>query len=282
MTESADRFSVRFWGVRGSIPSPGPTTVRFGGNTSCTEVWCGDSLFVLDAGSGLRPLGAALNRRKRPITGRIFLAHLHWDHIQGIPFFSTAYMPGNQFEIYGCRRDGISLRENLIGQMTHPNFPVPITVMQSKVEFHEIGLGDTLTFDDVTVRTAQLNHPGGSMGCRIEYRGRALAYCTDHEHESDRKLHPGLEELARGADVLIYDATYTADEYPAKMGWGHSTWEVGCESAVALGVKRLVIFHHDPEHADDDLDVIEAAAAEVLPGTCLAREGLEIDIFGIR
>jgi len=244
-------------------------------------VWCGDKLFILDAGSGLRQLGVALNKRQQQITGRIFLTHLHWDHIQGIPFFSTAYMPGNRFQIVGCRRDGISLRENLIGQMTHPNFPVPITVMQSKIEFVEVDIGDALDFDDVTVRTAPLNHPGGAMGYRIEYAGHAVAYCTDHEHEQDRQLHPGLEALARDADVLIYDATYTDEEYPPKVGWGHSTWQVACDSAEALGVKQLVIFHHDPEHVDDDLDVIEAAAAERRPGTCLAREGLELDVLGI-
>ncbi len=279
MTDSSERFSVRFWGVRGSIPSPGPDTVRFGGNTSCTEVWCGETLFILDAGSGLRSLGLSLNTGKLPLTGHVFLSHLHWDHIQGIPFFSTAYIPGNRFTIYGSKRDGISLRENLIGQMTHPNFPVPITVMGADIEFNEIETGDTLEIGEATVRTAALNHPGGAMGIRIEYRDRVLAYCTDHEHEADREFHPGILALARDADLLVYDATYTDDQYPARVGWGHSTWQVGVTTAKALGAKRLAVFHHDPAHSDDILDAIEAEAKKELSTALLAREGIQIDLL---
>ena len=275
----SDRFTVRFWGVRGSIPAPGPDTARYGGNTSCTEVWCGDTLFVLDAGSGLRPLGLALNSLKKNISGHIFLSHLHWDHIQGIPFFSTAYAPGNRFSIYGSRRDGISLEENLIGQMTHPNFPVPLSVMQSDVQFREIDVGDTFEIGGARVTTAGLNHPGGAMGVRIDYAGRSVAYCADHEHEADRLIHPGLEILGRDIDLLIYDATYTDDEYPQRIGWGHSTWQVACEVAKELGVKQMAIFHHDPGHDDDTMDGILQAARERFPGAVGAREGLEIDLL---
>lgn len=273
-----DRFTVRFWGVRGSIPSPGPDTVRYGGNTSCVQVWCGDTLFILDAGSGLRRLGVALDKLNHPVAGHILLSHLHWDHIQGIPFFTSAYRPGNKFDIYGCKRQGHSLKDNLVGQMTQPNFPVPLSVMQSTIKFHEIHAGDEFDIGDVHVRTAALNHPGGAMGVRLEYDGKAVAYCSDHEHESDRKIHPGLESLGRDADLLIYDATYTEEEYPARAGWGHSTWEVACEIAPALNLKRLAIFHHEPTHDDDKMDEIAAAAAARFPAAIVAKEGMEIEI----
>ena len=278
MDSGTDRFRVRFWGVRGSIPAPGPETVRYGGNTSCVEVWCGDSLFILDAGSGLRPLGLSLDKLPHPVKGHLFLSHLHWDHIQGIPFFTSAYRPGNQFDIYGCQRQGHHLKDNLVGQMTHPNFPVPLSVMQSTINFHEIDAGDEFSIGDVHVRTAELNHPGGAMGTRIEYQGRAVAYCSDHEHEADRKLHPGVEKLAQDADLLIYDATYTEQEYPSRAGWGHSTWEVACEIAPGLNIKQLAIFHHDPTHDDETMDAIGAAAAARFPNTFVAKEGMEIEL----
>ena len=275
-----DRFTARFWGVRGSIPAPGPQTVRYGGNTSCIEVWCDDTLFVLDAGSGLRELGLSLNTLPGPVEGHIFLSHLHWDHIQGMPFFSTAYAPGNAFHIYGSRREGVSLSDNLVGQMTHPNFPVPLSVMQSSISFHEIEAGAEMVIGGARVVTAPLNHPGGSMGVRIEHRGRAIAYCSDHEHEEHRRIHPGVDRLARDADLLIYDATYTDAEYPARKGWGHSTWQVACDISVDLGVKRLGIFHHDPSHVDDMLDEIGSQAAARNECAFICREGLEIDLLG--
>ena len=278
MGGGGDRFTARFWGVRGSIPAPGPETVRYGGNTSCVEVWCGDTLFILDAGSGLRPLGLKLNQQPGNVHGHIFLSHLHWDHIQGIPFFSTAYAPGNSFTVYGCRRDGISLRENLIGQMTHPNFPVPITVMQSDISFEEVEMGDTHVIGGATVRTSELNHPGGAMGIRIEYQGRSVAYCSDHEHEDPAKIHRGLDSLGRDAELLIYDATYTDAEYPDKKGWGHSTWQVACHVGRELNAKRLAIFHHDPSHVDTTLDGIAEEALLRYDGAFVAREGLEIDL----
>ncbi len=150
--------------------------------------------------------------------------------------------------------------------------------MQSTINFHEIDAGDEFSIGDVHVRTAELNHPGGAMGTRIEYQGRAVAYCSDHEHEADRKLHPGVEKLAQDADLLIYDATYTEQEYPSRACWGHSTWEVACEIAPGLNIKQLAIFHHDPTHDDETMDAIGAAAAARFPNTFVAKEGMEIEL----
>jgi len=241
-------------------------------------VWCGDTLFILDAGSGLRRLGLDLDRRGGRVEAHVFLSHLHWDHIQGLPFFTTAYRPGNAIHIYGCRRDGQVLETNLSNQMTHPNFPVPISVMGADIAFKEVEGDSECHIGDVRVRTANLHHPGGAMGVRLDYQGRSIAYCSDHEHEADRQIHPGVERLGRDVDLLIYDATYTEEEYPSKVGWGHSTWEAACEVAPLLNLKRLAIFHHEPTHNDDVMDRIELEATKRFPGAFVAKEGLEISL----
>jgi phosphoribosyl 1,2-cyclic phosphodiesterase len=280
-------IQVRFWGVRGSIATPGPTTVRYGGNTPCLEVRAGQRLIILDCGTGLRGLGNALMAERRPIDADIFFSHMHWDHIQGFPFFTPAFIPGNAFRIYGQNKGEQSVRAVLEGQMTDPNFPVPLSIMRSALSFHAITAGDVVELGDVRVVTTPLNHPGGCLGIRIEYAGGAFVYATDTEHDaSGATLDEHLVELARGADALVYDAMYTDEEYQrGKIGWGHSTYSEALRIARAARVRRLYLFHHDPTHDDDYLDnrLAEAradAGDDPALDVEMAREGERVVIRG--
>lgn len=274
-------FVVQFWGVRGSIPAPGSETVRYGGNTSCVEMRVGGKRLIFDGGTGLRVLGKSL-LKQMPVEVYMFFTHSHWDHIQGFPFFVPAFIKGNCFHIYGAiAPNGATMKQRLHDQMLHPNFPVPMQVMQSDLKFYDLLPGDVMQLGDITIETGSLNHPNTAMGYRITYQGRTVVYATDTEHYSDR-LDENLLHLARNANVLIYDACYTDEEYhdpkAPKVGWGHSTWQEGVKMAKAAGVKKLVVFHHDPNHTDDFLDDVEAQVETVFPNSLLAREGMILPI----
>jgi phosphoribosyl 1,2-cyclic phosphodiesterase len=274
-------FVVRFWGVRGSIPVPGPGTVRIGGNTSCIEIRAGSELLIFDAGTGLRRLGAEL-MNQLPIVARMFFTHVHWDHIQGFPFFVPAFLKGNRFDLFGARKLSNTLAETLSGQMNFPNFPVSLSEMAARMNFHDLHEGETVACGDAVITNTQLNHPGGVFAYRVDFGGHAVVVATDTEHYSclDKKL----VNLAEGADVLIYDAQYTPDEYQGngeslpRTGWGHSTWEEGVKVAQAARVRQLVLFHHDPDHDDDAVRQIETLAREVFPKTTAAYEGLALQL----
>lgn len=274
MRDVSHEFSVRFWGVRGSIPCPGPDTVKYGGNTSCLEVRCGDRLLIFDAGTGLRPLGEHLDALGR-VDADLFLTHTHFDHICGLPFFSSAYASTNRFRFWaGHLLPDHTLRYVLSEMMMAPLFPIPISVLGADVTFHDFRAGETLhPGAGITIKTAPLNHPNRATGYRIEFADRSICYVTDTEHVPDQPDGTVLR-LIDGADLVIYDSTYTDDEYLAHVGWGHSTWQEGVRLADAARVKRLVIFHHDPDHDDETMDRIAAAAAEARPGTVVAREGM--------
>ncbi len=275
-----DDFYVRFWGVRGSIACPGADYAIYGGNTSCLEVRCGGRLIVFDAGTGLRPLGDALMRSEtEPIDADVFLTHTHLDHICGLPFFAPFYEAGNRFELWAghLKNDG-GLRGAIGHLMASPIFPVDPAIFKADVGYRDFCERATLTPEPgVTLRTGPLNHPDGATGYRIEFAGRSICYFTDIEHVSDEP-DPGLVELARGADIVIYDASYTDDEYPAKAGYGHSTWKAGLALCAAAGAKLYVLFHHDPAHDDATMARIEAearAAAEAAGLRAIAaREGM--------
>jgi phosphoribosyl 1,2-cyclic phosphodiesterase len=271
-------MSVRFWGVRGSIPCPGPGTLRYGGNTSCVEVRCGDQLLIFDAGTGLRPLGAALMAEGNIADTDIFLSHCHIDHLFGMPFFLPLHAEGYRIRIWaGNLKPASGVEDAVRKMMSHPLFPIEIDIAKSNVEFHDFRAGETLNpRPGITVRTAPLNHPGGATGYRLEFAGRALAYITDTEMANGAV--PAILALAKDASLVIIDATYSDSELPSHAGWGHSSWQQCIRLANAAGAKTLCLFHHDPDHDDATMDAIAAAAGTERSGTIVAKEGLCIEL----
>jgi phosphoribosyl 1,2-cyclic phosphodiesterase len=271
-------FMVRFWGVRGSIPCPGPGTVRYGGNTPCVEVRCGERLIIFDGGSGIRPLGDSL-AAGRPLDADIYLSHCHYDHVGGLPFFAPFFDAGNRFRLwagnllpqFGCERMMRTL-------MSHPLFPIEIDSFSANIDYRDFRAGEILTpFPGARLVTGPLDHPDGATGYRLEYGGRVLSYLTDNEG-GGKDFGSELLALARGADLAIYDCTFTDDEIGSKAGWGHSSWHDGLRLADAAGIKRLCMFHHAPEHDDAFMDAIAAEAERLRPGTIVARESTVIKL----
>jgi phosphoribosyl 1,2-cyclic phosphodiesterase len=275
-------FRIKFWGVRGSIPTPGPATVKIGGNTSCVEIRCGKKLIVFDGGTGLRVLGDSLTDRG-PIAASMFFSHVHWDHIQGFPFFKPAFKSTNHFDIYGGSGLSATLAETLAGQMNFPNFPVTLEQMAATMVFHQFDEGQIVNLGDgIEVKALSMNHPNGAYGYRVSFDGRSCAYCTDTEHRKEPDKN--VIDLARGADVFIYDAQFTPEEYtgdakgPPKIGWGHSTFAEGARLAKMAAAANLVLFHHDPAQDDEAVLEKERRCRELFPATQAAWEGLAIEL----
>ncbi|OFV99345.1 MAG: hypothetical protein A3H94_08710 [Acidobacteria bacterium RIFCSPLOWO2_02_FULL_60_20] len=271
---------VRFWGVRGSIPTPTLETFRYGGNTPCVEVRTAQGkILIFDGGSGFRLLGKQLLAEfgHKSIQGHILLTHYHWDHIQGIPFFEPLYNPENHFHFHAFASRLGTVQEALEGQMSDPYFPVNMNIMQARRHFHEIAK-DPLVLDDAVIHNLPLNHPQGCLGFRVECEGQVFVYATDNEPGS--RQHDGhVRELAKNADVLIYDGQYTPYEFSNfKRGWGHSTWREGVNIAEEVGVKQLILFHHDPDHNDVYVDSIVEEARKFFPNVMAAWEGLDINL----
>ena len=280
-------IEVRFWGVRGSIPTPGPQTVEIGGNTSCVEVRAGGRLLIFDGGTGLRNLGNSL-LKQMPIEAWIFFSHVHWDHIQGFPFFTPAFIRGNTIHLYGGHKASSTLEETLAGQMENPSFPVHLTEMGAKMHFHDVFEGEVVEISakdeggKVTVTNTRGNHPNGVYAYRVDFAGKSVMYATDTEHYA--VVDPKLKKLAKDVDVLIYDAQYTPEEYAGtagsmpKLGWGHSTYEAAVELARAANAKKLVLYHHDPAQDDKAVRDKERRAKELFPNALAAYEGLHIEL----
>ncbi len=267
---STHDLTVRFLGVRGSIATPGADKSA-GGNTACLEVCAGDTRIILDAGTGLRTLGDE-RMKSGPRHSTILLSHLHWDHVAGLPFFTPIYVPGHRVEIATGPNGVMSAEESIRSLFKAPFFPVDYATISDQVSVRELRANDKFTIGDITITMAKLNHPDPVYGFRLEHGGQSIVYATDTEHFAC--VDPALKKLAAGADILIYDSQYTPEEYPSKVGWGHSTWLAGAELARAAGVPQLVLFHHDPNRTDAQLEILEREARTNLPGTVAAREGM--------
>jgi phosphoribosyl 1,2-cyclic phosphodiesterase len=275
---------LSFWGVRGSTPTVDPATWRYGGNTPCLELIAPDGTqFILDCGTGLRMLGsrwAAPNGGKAPET-QILVTHYHWDHIQGIPFFSPLYAENNEFHFYSFRSKYLgrdSLKQVFEAQMALPYFPVDMSAMNAKRKFREVDGGDTFKVGENKITARWLNHPQGCLGFRIETPAGTVAYATDNE-PGDPKLDESLRELAAGADIFINDAQFTPEQLETtRKGWGHSTWLEGVKVARHAAAKTLVLFHHDPDSTDRMVDSILRQAREEFDSVFAASEGMVITL----
>lgn len=291
--EEAKSLKVRFWGTRGSCPCPGVNTARYGGNTACIEVRAGKLLIILECGTGLRELGAELMKEfeGNPIEGHIFVGHTHWDHIQGFPFFGPLYSPKNSFNIYSVRGAHGSFQSIFSGSMASDYFPIPLGGMAGKLNFVE--MSGPLDIDGAKVSYHHLNHPGPCIGFRIETQGKIVTYIGDHEvfsrlsgdNEVSRHQDADILDFARGSDILIREAQYTEEEYAKKKGWGHSTFDDVVKFGADAGVKKLILFHHDPGHTDkmmDDYSLYCSQLASKLSAdmTCsFACEGSCVDLI---
>ncbi|MGI5911882.1 MAG: MBL fold metallo-hydrolase [Syntrophomonadaceae bacterium] len=270
-------FQVIFWGVRGSIPVPGPDTLKYGGNTSCVQVQIGDRLIIFDAGSGIYKLGQQLVKSGQKLNGDIFITHTHWDHIQGFPFFAPAFVKGNYFKLYGQSKTDITFTDLMAGQMTYQHFPVSLQQMGAKFEFIELDSGTTFDLgDSIKLTTTSNNHPNGGLSYRLDYQGRSCCYITDTEHYPE--IDHNLCRFALGSDLIIYDAHFTDEEYINFVGWGHSTWQEGIKLVQAAGAKRLVLFHHANFRTDREMEIIEKNAQKCNSNYIAAREGMVIKL----
>jgi len=287
-------FYVKFWGTRGSIPTPGYRTQRFGGNTPCVEVRTDTTMIVCDAGSGLRELGMDIDKRfgPEPVTLHLLLSHTHWDHIQGFPFFIPAYRPSTTIHVYGASKADRTSHQLLTGQMESAHFPVDFTALGAQILAREFIHGE-IQIGDVTARAFTQIHPGGSVGFSLLHGGKKVVYSTDNELDKSvlnadavardpaapRQFPAEIIEPFRDAELLIADAQYTELEYPKRVGWGHPSTAAVVDLALAAGVKQLALFHHDPMQSDSDLEQKVASCAQ----RAKERGGREAtQVFGAR
>ncbi len=271
---------VRFWGVRGTIPSPGPSTVKIGGNTACIDLLTSDQqLIIIDAGSGIRQLGKdLLLEYPHRIMGTMLFSHTHWDHIQGFPFFTPAFIRHNRFVVIGQKKIGQRLENVLADQVVQPYLPFGYKALEADLIVKEIHDNERMIIgDDTAIQARELDHPGSCLGFRIENRDITFTYCSDTTHRGDT-LNQNVLQLAQNADLLVHDSQYTPEQKLLYPDYGHSSWLDAAQVALEADVKALALFHHDPDASDDKLVEMLAEAREVFPNTFLAREGLTIDL----
>ena len=270
---------LRFWGVRGSIPTADPEQSLIGGNTSCVELTTADgSHIIFDGGTGLRGLGNHIGRQhSKPYEINLFLSHTHWDHIMGIPFFAPMHQPFAKINIFGPERSGEPLGQAVLGLFRSPYFPLHFSELKARLNFIEISEGETSFGNGFKIKYAPHPHPNGAISYRLEVDGRVITYITDIEHTKD-KLVKSVIELSREADVLIHDSQYHADDLRAHRSWGHSSWEECTLVAQKAGVKELFLYHFDPNYSDYDVLDMERRAQAVFPNTTAARQGMTFEI----
>jgi len=278
-------MKIKFWGVRGSIPIFGPNNSKYGGNTSCIEVNCGDKTIILDAGTGIMPLGLDImagdrfreNNKKQLY---IFFSHVHWDHIQGFPFFRPAFDSEFELNLYSTLHKDIDIEYALRSQMTPPFFPIQLKDMPSSMNFNNIKSGENVQIGNVAVKSISLDHPDISLGYKITCENKSLAYISDHEHTD--KSHQRIVDFLKGTNLVIFDAHYTPEEYSGsdgnggRKGWGHSTWEEAIALCKEAKIDQLALTHHGRE--DSGVDRIELEAQNGFRNTIAAYEGLEINV----
>ena len=271
-------ITLRFWGTRGGIAVAGQQSQRYGGNTSCVEVRCGNHLLILDAGTGLRALGDALREEGGPVDADLLLTHTHLDHILGLAFFVPLTWPTTRLRLFGAHVPLPDLRAALAISLSPPLMPNLWHPLETGMTIAALKTGRRcMLHPGLGVTAENLRHPGGAVGFRIEWQGLSVAYVTDTEHVVGTQ-DAAVLRLARNADLFIYDTSYTDEEFPTRIGWGHSTWQQGVQLADAAGARQLVLFHHDPWRTDDQIDAIVAAAAERRPGTIAAADGLVLTL----
>ncbi|OLP52485.1 MBL fold metallo-hydrolase [Rhizobium rhizosphaerae] len=272
------RFTVRFWGVRGSLPVSGAAFQTYGGNTICIEMRCGDHCLIFDAGSGLMPAGMAL-QAEGVSRFDLFFSHSHYDHILGLPFFPPIYDRQSCVTFWSGHLAGKMTTSAMIDEfMRPPWFPVSPDICCAALKTRDFQPGDTLSpVAGVTLKTGMLNHPGGAVGYRVDWDGRSVAMITDTEHEPDR-LDPTVLALIEKTDLFIYDASYTEAEMPRYRGYGHSSWQQAVRLAKAAGAARVALIHHSPKRSDGELDAIHLSAQSEFPGAFVARDGQVLDL----
>lgn len=272
-------MKVTCWGTRGSIATPGPETARYGGNTTCIDVLLDSGTrLIFDAGTGIRRLGHILMQRGVPVDLSLYITHAHWDHIQGFPFFGPAYAPGNRLSIYGCPQSEQRIAESIVDQMQSIHFPVNFNAMQADITFHDFNT-QTIRNPEVKVTCAPINHPGGGVGYRLEEDDKTLVFVPDNDltpSDSD-PVFTRFVDFCQGADLLMHDSQFTPEEYAKFPTWGHSDYTRTARLAVAAGVKRLALFHHDPEHSDLMVDEMVDNARAVIRAA-----GARIECFGAK
>lgn len=273
-------YHLAFWGVRGTVATPAVDRLGHGGNTICLAARIADDEYlVVDCGTGARLLGGEIQRRSagRPTRIHLLLSHYHFDHIEGLPLFPPLYDAGTTIRIHGFAPEGHSVRSTLEAIVAPPYFPVHLSGTPASIEYVEL-TGEPFSVGELRVSTLPLNHPDGCIAYRFDRGGRRVVFATDHEH-GNTEVDAALASFSAGADYLIYDATYVPSEYERlRRGWGHSTWYAAVALARAASVRNLVLFHHHPDHDDDELDEIQRVAQRDFPETVVAHEGMEIPL----